>query len=325
MTKSYKVRFLIPIFSWILFVSVLTPVKVFAATSPSLGSADSYSILAGSEVTNVGVTSISGDVGISPGIGAAPHYSGFGTVTLGGTIHDADANALQAQADKGVAFAALLAQGCDTDYGAVTTELAGMNLIPGVYCSTSFHLSSGVLTLSGTSADVWIFKSASDIIITGGIASEVVFSGGGLACNVWWTAVSSTTFDAGSSLVGNILADTSITLAAGASLEGRALARTAAVTLSGNSITSPNCTAPSSGGGGGSSGSRRRVVTPTFPPNLVYVAPSPELLSPQPLANVPKLPITGITLNYDVIAVFVLLGSVLGFIMFFSLRRKKAI
>src|SRR3989338_5252753 len=63
--------------------------SALAATSPSLGVAAAYSILAGSEVTNVGASTVSGDVGISPGIGAPPHYSGFGTVTLGGTIHDA--------------------------------------------------------------------------------------------------------------------------------------------------------------------------------------------------------------------------------------------
>lgn len=216
----------------------ILPNAAHAATSPSLGSAATYSILAGSQVTNTGTTTISGDVGISPGIGSPPHFTGFGTVTLGGSIHDADAAALTAQGDKNTAYGALAAQGCNTDYGAVTKELAGENLVPGVYCANSFHLSSGTLTLNGSAADVWIFKSASDLIITGGSSAKVVFSGSGSPCNVWWRIVSTATFDANSSLVGNILADTSITLAAGASLNGRALARTAAVTLSSNSITS---------------------------------------------------------------------------------------
>ncbi len=246
MRKPYKVLFFIPIFTLILSVSVFLPTTSFAATSPSLGTAESYSILAGSEVTNVGATSIEGNVGISPGIGPAPHFSGFGTVTfgLGSSVHDADGDALQAQADSGTAYAALLAQGCDTTYVGVFQELAGLNLVPGVYCADSFHLTAGVLTLNGAASDVWIFKSASDIIITGGNASSVEFTGGGLACNVWWTAVSSTTFDSGSSLKGNILADTSITLAAGATLEGRAFARTGEVTLSGNVVTSPSCSGP---------------------------------------------------------------------------------
>lgn len=215
---------------------------VSAATSPSLGTAASYSILAGSAVTNTGATTISGDVGISPGAGAG-NTTGFGTVTLGGTVHDADGAAGTAQGDKNTAYTALASQGCDIDFGGGIKELAGEILVPGVYCAGSFHLTSGTLTLNGAASDVWIFKSASDLIITGS-AAEVVFTGGGLPCNVWWRVVSTATFDAGSSFVGNILADTSITFAAGASLNGRALARTAEVTLSSNSITGPTCAAP---------------------------------------------------------------------------------
>src|ERR1043166_1415283 len=76
------------------------PTVALAATSPTLGTAASYSILAGSQVTNTGATTIVGDVGISPGIGAPPHYTGFGTVTLGGSIHDADGAAATAQTDQ---------------------------------------------------------------------------------------------------------------------------------------------------------------------------------------------------------------------------------
>ena len=93
-------------------------------------------------------------------------------------------------------------------------------------------MSGGVLTLTGAASNTWIFKSASDLIISGGVAARVVSP----SCNVWWRVVSTATFDANSSLVGNVLADTSITLAAGATLNGRALARTAAVTLSSNTI-----------------------------------------------------------------------------------------
>lgn len=180
---------------------------------------------------------------ISPGIGPLPHYINTGTVTLGGTVHDADGAAATAQADKNTAYTALASQGCDTTYAGAFKELAGITLVPGVYCADRFFLSSGTLTLNGAASDVWIFKSAADLIITGGSSAKVVFTGGGLACNVWWRAVSSATFDANSTLVGNILADTSITFAAGASLNGRALARTAAVTLSSNSITGPTCAA----------------------------------------------------------------------------------
>lgn len=223
-----------------------------AATSPSLGTAADFSILAGSIVTNTGATTVSGDLGISPGIGAAPHYTGWETVTHGGGIHDADATALTAQGDKDTAFASLASQGCDITYVGASKELAGETLVPGVYCADRFLLSSGTLTLDGDASDVWIFKSAADLVVTGSSAA-VVFSGSGLACNVWWRVVSSASFDAGSEFVGNVLASTAITFAAGASLDGRALASTASVTMDSTSITGPTCSAPPESGGSSSS------------------------------------------------------------------------
>ena len=50
------------------------PSPVRAASSPSLGTAAAFSILAGSEVTNTGASAVTGDIGISPGIGPGPYY-----------------------------------------------------------------------------------------------------------------------------------------------------------------------------------------------------------------------------------------------------------
>jgi Ice-binding-like len=245
------------------------PSALAAATSPSLGAAGTYAVLAGSEVTNTGLTTITGDLGIYPGIGPLPHFHDNGTVTfIGGVVHDADTFAQNAMADKDTAYG-LLDQTCDTSY-AGTKDLAGLTLVPGVYCAGSFHL-TGTLTLSGVATDTWIFKSASDLVMTGGAPVNVISP----SCNVWWRVVSTASFDAGSSLVGNILADTSITLAAGASLSGRAFARTAEVTLSSNAIT------PCILG----------VITPTPTPTST---PSPTATPTFALAVVPTLSGSGI-------------------------------
>jgi hypothetical protein len=221
-------------------VTLLVAPRATAQVSPSLGTAGTYSILAGTQVTNTGPSTINGDVGISPGSGApGTNHPGLTPAMVGGTIHDADVPAANAQGDKNTAYGAL-DQGCTVSFAGAFKELAGSTLVPGVYCATSFHLTGGTLTLSGTAADTWIFKSASDLIITGGGAAGVISP----SCNVWWRVVSSATFAAGSSLLGNILADTSITLAAGARLGGRALARTAEVTLSSNAITACSTSAP---------------------------------------------------------------------------------
>jgi uncharacterized repeat protein (TIGR01451 family) len=219
------------------------PSAAVAQVSPSLGNAATYSVLAGTQVTNVGITIVSADIGISPGAGApGTNTPGYPTIVHGGTLHDADVQAGLAMGDKNTAYTALgpAAQPCPAlnNFGGGVKELAGVNLVPGVYCAGSFHLTGGTLTLTGTASDVWIFQSASDIIVTGGAAARVISP----SCNVWWRAVSSVSLDALSTFTGNILADTSITLAAGASLTGRALARTGNVTLSSNAVTS--CIAP---------------------------------------------------------------------------------
>lgn len=248
-------------------VSLVSIPKVYAATSPSLGTADSFSILAGTEITNVPTSTIGGDVGLSPAAGS--NYSGLTTGEVTGTIYAVDNAGPDgvagnnpgllgtALADTATAYSALASQGCDTTY-AGTKELAGENLVPGVYCADSFHLTNGTLTLNGSSSGVWIFKSASDLVVTGG-SSSVVFTGTGLACNVWWRVVSSASFGASSSFVGNVLADTSITFGANASLNGRALARTGNVTLISNTISGPVCTVSSDSSDSSNSSSRPEI------------------------------------------------------------------
>lgn len=199
-------------------------------TSPTLGAATSYSVLAGSIVTNTGPTTVSGDLGVSPSVGVPPHVTGFppGIVNLPGTIHDADAHAAAAQAADTVAFGAL-DQPCDRTFPGVQDLTLVSPLGPGVYCAPAFIL-TGNLTLTGSG--VWIFKSASTLITSPG--SSVT---GGDPCNVWWRVVSSATLDTTTTFIGNILALTSITMNTGARLNGRALAQTGAVTLGANTLS----------------------------------------------------------------------------------------
>lgn len=162
----------------LLFALMLVPVA-HAASNPDLGTAATYSILAGSSVTNSGNTTISGDVGINPGAAAPPNVTGWGSVNLvGGTLYDTGGTALTAKNNKNTAFGTLAVPACGADggadYGGVTHELAGNTLVPGVYCATSFHLTDGTLTLNGSATDVWIFRSASDLVITGATSKVIL-------------------------------------------------------------------------------------------------------------------------------------------------------
>ena len=223
---------------------VVPEATALAATSPTLGIVGSYSVLGNTTVTNTGATTMPGDLGISKG-GAPTHFPP-GTVGPPGSIRNA-ADSLAAQNANTATYLALSAAPnvtCDgADYGAVTEELAGKTLTPGVYCADAFSL-TGTLTLSaqGDPSAVWIFRSASTLITsTGDNIPTVQFSGAGSPCNVWWKVGSSVVLGTDTVFIGNILALTSISLNTRASLDGRALAQTGAVTLDTNTITGTEC------------------------------------------------------------------------------------
>src|SRR5665647_20582 len=117
------------------------PINVLAATSPTLGTVGSYSVLGHTTVTNTGGTTMPGDLGVS--IGGAPTGFPPGLVGPPGTIRNAG-DSLAAQNANTAAFG-FIDQGCDTTY-AGTKDLVDENLVPGVYCADAFEL-SGTLTL----------------------------------------------------------------------------------------------------------------------------------------------------------------------------------
>jgi hypothetical protein len=224
------------IFSALLIFAAFTIAvnDVSAATSPSLGDAGSYSILAGSTVTNSGPTHVSGDLGVSPGT-SITGFPSPGTVDPPGTIHSNDQSAIDAQAANLIVFGAL-DQPCDQTFadGTDLTATFPAGVGPGVYCSLGSFYLTGNLNLIGSG--VWVFKAESTLITSPG--SSVT---GGDPCNVWWRIGSSATLDTTTSFIGNILAYASITLNTGASLNGRALAQTGAVTLDSNTINGAIC------------------------------------------------------------------------------------
>lgn len=193
---------------------------------PSLGSARTYGLLAGSAVTCVGpVGTISADVGLSPGSGV----TGFPTCTISGARQVANASAATAQDDLTAAYNALAALACGTT---ISADLGGRTLAPGVYCSGSSVGVTGVLTLDGQGRSDAKFVIQAGSTLT--VAGSIDLIGGAQPRNVYWLVGSSATLGTSSAMKGNILAFSSITLNDNASLRGRALARNGAVVLGSN-------------------------------------------------------------------------------------------
>jgi hypothetical protein len=213
---------------------VWAPLRASAATQPTLGTTTGFAVVAGSAITNTGPSSVTGDLGLSPG----SSVTGFPPGVLNGTTHVDDAVAVQAKSDLTTAFNSA-AQPCTST---LTGDLGGRTLIPGVYCYPSAAQVTGTLTLNGGGDPnaVFIFKVGS--MLTTATGSRVALINGG-PCGVFWQIGSSATLGTDTAFVGTMLVNTSITLNTRANiLPGRALTQTGAVTLDSNRITIPPAT-----------------------------------------------------------------------------------
>jgi len=199
-----------------------------------LASAGAFAVLAGSTVTSTGATSVTGDLGVSPGTAV----TGFPPGTIVGTRQAGTPTAAQGIADLTTAYND--AAGRSLCPVSVSGNLGGQVLAPGLYKSTSdLAISSGDLTLDaqGDGDAVFIFQAASTLTTT--VGRKVILANGARAANVYWQVGSSATLGVTSVFMGTIMADQAITMGTGATLNGRALARIAAVSLDGNTIVRP--------------------------------------------------------------------------------------
>jgi Ice-binding-like len=214
-----------------------------ATATVGLGSAASFSVLAGSTVTNTGPTTMFGDLGLSPGssVTGAPHVLG--------QTHVDDAVAIGAKNALTTAYNDAASRPSN---GSAGTDLAGQTFSPGVRtASSSLLLSSGSVTLDaqGDPNAVFVFQIGSTLIT--GSSTTVLLVNGAQACNVFWQVGSSATLGTGTRFVGTVMASASITANTAATIHGRLLAQTGAVTLDTNTITTSNCASSVTGSGGG--------------------------------------------------------------------------
>lgn len=233
------------------------------APSPALaqgylgGNLTPFAVLAGTTVTCAGASTVTGDVGVSPGAA----ISGFpAPCTDVGTLRTPPSSD-PAQAALTTAYTTLAGLSCAATVG---PNLAGLTLTQGVYCvSAAASNLTGTLILDaqGNPNAVFVFKMSSTLITSP--SSTVSLVNGANACGVQWQVGSSATIDTGTTFVGNILALTNISMNPGANLTGRALARNAAVTMSANNVSFAACGAGSGAGG----------APPSFPPPGVPTLP----------------------------------------------------
>jgi len=198
-----------------------------------LGSDATYAVLAASMVTNAGATTITGNLGVSPGTTVVGFGPGSGTVA-GGAIHAGDPSAAQAQLDLTTAYNNAAGR---VNPNAVPADIGGTVVAPGLYKAPVSLAITGNVTLDGQNNPNSVFVFQVPSTLTTSVNSSITLINAANACNVFFQVGSSATLNTASVFNGTILALASISLGTGATVNGRLLARTGAVTLLSNTVT----------------------------------------------------------------------------------------
>lgn len=222
-------------------------------TLVNLGSTSGFAVLGGYAVTNVPTSDITGDVGVSPsaesfitGFSQTDHTGYATSPQVTGKIYAADmadptpAMLTTAKGDLTIAYNDAAGRTPIPDgpfLNPGSGDLAGLNLVPGLYKFTGEAKATTHFTLTGGANDVWIFQIGTGLVVSNGV--HVTLAGGAQASNVFWQVGTSADFGTTSVFQGTVLADASITLQTGATLNGRALAFSGTVALDSNIITVP--------------------------------------------------------------------------------------
>jgi hypothetical protein len=268
-----------------------------AATAVDLGTAETFALLAGSAITNVPTSTITGDIGLCC-TGTAVDG---GINQIDGALYvDSAGEAWQAQRDLDIAYAS--ASQPATVLSSTDLSLAGTSanpLTPGVYSSAglgSLEILGGLyLDFQGDPNAVFIFRGT-DLITAANAAGSVTIvnagSGASSACNISWQLTDATqgvTLGANSAFKGTTMSLGASTLETGATVDGRILTRDdKAVELDQNTITRTACAAPASAAGGAT------TTTPGTTPPAGTPTPTPVATTPRPTPT--QTPLAGTAL-----------------------------
>ena len=233
-SESYKYNSMS--FLLALLVSIILHAHLSEGTvNFSLGRCETFAVLSAAGITFAGRQTIiqTGNLGVSPGTSVTGNF-----LLYNGTTEINSDLANGCQADLLIAYNLAMAAVCPASN--IVADLAGLTLIPGVYCSNggiSISASSLILDGGGIHTAQWIFQAASTLITA--TSTSILFTNGAHPSNTVWALGTAATIGLSSSIAGNILAGSAITFGHDSTVTGRALAMTAVTFESGSTVVLP--------------------------------------------------------------------------------------
>lgn len=202
-------------------VFFLSGASAALAQTPSLGSADSFVVLARTGVADLDpdLTTVTGSVGCPSGIAdsIAPNP---------GRKFVNEAIVQRALRDSTALYNDLAGRRCSNPMTALPLPY------PNINCLAANEPLPKQLTFDGD--HLWIIEIAGPLMLDRDAA--MVLQNGALSSHIFWTVDGSATLGPNSGLAGNLLARNDITFARGVTLAGRALSLQGKVTLDGDAI-----------------------------------------------------------------------------------------
>jgi hypothetical protein len=219
---------------------------------PTLGLAGNFAALTKSGISTTGVTSITGDIGVSPA--AASAITGFGLImdTNGQTSHTPIVIGKVYAADYAAPTPAYLTTAVLDMQTAFTSSnnltvpapvvnlgagnISGLTIAPGLYKFSTGVLITSPVYLNGNANDTWVFTVSQDLTANPG--AQIILGPNVQAKNIYWVVSGQAILGTGVDFSGIILSKTLISLNTGAKVTGRLLAQTA-VTLNASTVIQP--------------------------------------------------------------------------------------
>ncbi|MEV0231197.1 ice-binding family protein [Nonomuraea sp. NPDC050786] len=217
-----------------------------------LGDAGQCVAMAGEMVTNTGLTTLTGDLVVSPG----DQVIGFPPGQVRGDIYLDDSKGTEMRKDAVTAYR-------DADGRAsnsvIPPQLGGRTLPPGVYESTdgTFRI-DGTLTLDAHGEPDAVFIFQADSVLNTARVSNIDLVNGAQDKNVFWQVGDDASLGRYSTFRGNLMAWNTIRVAYGAAVYGRTMALNEALHFEGTDILPAT-----------------RVTLPVNPPTATSLTSSP--------------------------------------------------